>query len=169
MDMRKNGVALPDTVVVQSSNLARKADIIDQMQAAASQQDPLTQAKADLLKSQATLTNAKAVESGVTGMFSATQAANQIAAVPAVAPLADQLLQSAGFVDQNAAPIIPQPGGGAGGAPMPGAIQPATHPAPAGLTVPQNTSPNFPPHPVAPDIGAGAGIERQDAALAQPR
>jgi hypothetical protein len=155
MDMRKAGVGLPDTVVVQSSSLARKAEIVEQMQNAQAPADPLAEAKAALLAAQARKTDAQAVLDGVTGMFSATQAANQIAAVPAIAPLADALLKSAGFVDKDAAPIVPQPAGGIGAMPVP-------QPEP-------NTSPNMPAIPASPAAGAASGIERMDPAIGEPQ
>lgn len=172
MDLRRVGVRIPDTVMVQTSSLSRKSDIVEQMSAEATQQpDPLTQAKIELLQAQITKTVNEAVGSAVTSMFSATQAANQIAAVPAVAPLADQLLQSAGFVDKNAAPIVPQALAEAAGPAANGPAQPATHPvpggaAPAGTIEPENTHPNFPAHP---DVGARSGIERSDPALGVTR
>jgi hypothetical protein len=59
---------------------------------------------------------------------------------PAIAPMADAMLLSAGFKDQNAAPIIPA--------------------APAGVAategLPQNTSPLFPANPA---VGMNDGIE----------
>ena len=152
MDMRKAGVMIPDTVVVQSSTLSRKAEIVEQMQSAQAPADPLADAKAALLAAQARKTDAEAVNSGVTGMFSATQAANQIVAVPGVAPLADALLKSAGFVDRDQAPIVPEAPAGIEAMPM----QP-------------NTSPNFPPVPASPAEGAGAGIERMDAMQGVPQ
>ena len=72
-------------------------------------------------------------------MYSATTSANQIALQPTIAPMADQMLASAGFVDSNAAPAIPQA--------TPGA---------EGVAAPINTSPMFPPNP---DVGIEAGIE----------
>ena len=160
MEMRKAGVNLPDTVVVQSSTLARKDEILEEMRAAsAANSDPLNDAKAELLTAQTEKTRSEAVNSAVTSMFSATQAANQIAAVPAVAPLADQLLHSAGFVDRDAGPIVPEAmAQAAAGAPDLASMPPQA----------ANTSPNFPPTPGAPDIGANQGIERADPALGQP-
>ena len=155
MDMRKAGVMIPDTVVVQSSTLSRKAEIVEQMQGATAPPDPLAEAKAALLAAQARKTDADAVNAGVTGMFSSTQAANQIVAVPGVAPLADALLKSAGFVDRDAAPIVPAAPAGIDAMPIPG-VQP-------------NTSPNFPPVPASPSVGADAGIERMDPAQGVPR
>ena len=75
----------------------------------------------------------------VESYFSATNAANQIAMQPAIAPMADAMLLSAGIIDANAAPMIPS---------VPAGVVP--------LDVPSNTSPNFPPNP---DVGLTEGIE----------
>lgn len=96
------------------------------------QQQPLIDAKIKKLV-------AETVGQNVTSFFSGTNAANQIAMQPAVAPMADAMLASAGFIDANAAPAIPM---------APSGIVP--------IDVPQNTSPNFPP---TPDAGVAAGIE----------
>ena len=82
---------------------------------------------------------AETVGKNVESFFSGTNAANQVAMQPSIAPMADQMLLSAGFIDANAAPIIPAP-------------QPGVDP----IDVPQNTSPNFPPNP---NVGIDAGIE----------
>lgn len=65
----------------------------------------------------------------IAATFSATQAAAQILANPALIDTADSLLKSAGFVDADQFPI----------APMPGQAQQID------TGVPENTSPNFPP------------------------
>lgn len=155
MDMRKAGVALPDTVVVQSSTLSRKAEIVEEMRSASqAAPDPVAEAKAGLLKAQTTKTNADAVNASVTAMFSATQAANQIASVPAIAPLADALLKSANFQDADLPPIVPNAPEGIAAMPV---------------DVAANTSPNAPPRPEQPDVGVNAGIERTDPAIGEPR
>lgn len=176
MEMRKVGVMLPDTFVVQSSTLSRKSEALEAMSSQGKPADPLADAKAALLAAQTEKTKAETVNSNVTGMFSATQAANQIAAVPAIAPLADALLKSAGFQDMDAGTIVPDANGIAGGLIEKGPGQPATHPsATNGLPpdepepVEANTSPNFPPKPRTPDIGANAGIERADPAVGVTR
>jgi len=102
--------------------------------------DPLMEAKAELLKAQTLKTKAETTTKNVEGMFSATSAANQIALMPSIAPMADAMLLSAGFVDANASPAIPSAPAGAQGI--------------EGL--PENTSPNFPPNP---DAGMNDGIE----------
>lgn len=110
-----------------------------------SKTNPVEEAKVALINAQEALARATAVNKSVEGMFSATSAANQIALQPSIAPMADDMLLSAGFVDANATPAIPSVTPGAEGVPM-------RH----------NTSPNFPPNPA---LGMGAGIEtgaRQD-------
>lgn len=78
---------------------------------------------------------AEAVAKTIESIYSATQAGMQISQVPGIAPIADQLLRSAGFQDKDQAPIV-----------APGQIVVA----PQGEAVPtvdpaQNTSPMFPP------------------------
>lgn len=85
---------------------------------------------------------AEAVNKGVEGMFSATQAANQIALVPGVAPVADQMLRSAGMHDYDQPPIV---------GPVPAGVRAAP--------LPENTSPMFPASPESPSVGVNAGIE----------
>jgi hypothetical protein len=107
--------------------------------------NPVEEAKAKLIAAQTLKTAAETTTKNVEGMFSATSAANQIAMVPSIAPLADAMLLSAGFVDANAAPAIPE---------VPDGVQ--------GVPMPSNTSPNFPPQPGTPpnpDVGMDAGIE----------
>ncbi len=137
--------------MVQLSSLSRKAEIVEAMQAQQGQADPLTQAKAELTLVQAEKLRADTVNSRVESLFSATQAGNQIAAIPTIAPLADKLLKSAGFEDQDAAPIVPSVPVGA----VPGEM-------------PSNTSPNFPARIDSPAEGMGAGIETMDAQVGEP-
>lgn len=92
----------------------------------------------------------EAMHATVTAMYEAMQAAGVIAATPATAPLADQLLKSAGLVDKDQPPIVPN---------LPVA-QPAAIPA-----IPVSTHPNLPaPPPSATEgaaVGHQAGIETQ--------
>jgi hypothetical protein len=155
LELRKNGVNVPDAVLIRHSNLTDKEEILSQM--TNKQPDPVAKAEADLLVAKAQLTLAQAqkakndaVSVSVQGMFSATQAANTIAMNPAVAPLADELLKSAGAEDHNAAPLVPN-----------------APPGTQGITMPHNTSPLFPAHA---DTGMNAGIEggRPNAVPAAP-
>jgi len=151
--MRKEGVAIPDSTVVQHSSLTRKKDVLEEMaRNAANSGDPLAAAKAELIKAQTVKTQNESVNVSVEGMFSATQAANQIAAVPQVAPLADQLLKSAGFIDMDGPPIVPTVPEGV----MPGAID-----------VQENTSPLFPARTQNPGEGLMHGIETIDQGVPQ--
>lgn len=99
------------------------------------------EAKIQFLKSQ---TGVKNVET----LYSSMQAAQTAATVPGVVPIADEIAKSAGFVDQNAAPIYPAPL-----APAAAAMYPAD--------AVQNTSPMFPANPAGPGEGMLRGIETQ--------
>ncbi len=138
LDMRKAGIAIKDQFVVKYSNLADKYDVIAEMKN--SQGNPVEEAKAELIKAQTEKTQAETVSKKVETQFSATQAAQNIATIPAVAPMADALLGSAGFQDANAAPAIPMP---------PAAI-------PGAEMAPENTNPLTPQNP---SVGMNEGIE----------
>ena len=85
---------------------------------------------------------AQAVAKGIEGFYSATNAAATVATNPGLAVAADMMLKSAGFVDQDAAPIIP-----------------AVQAPPMVDAPPSNTSPLFPPRTPSPAVGDDAGIE----------
>ena len=139
--MRKEGVAIPDATVIRYSNLADKHDILANMQPAPA--DPTLEAKAKLLEAQTRKADADTTATNVTAQYSAMQAAQVIATVPQTSPLADALLRSAGYVDHDAAPIVPE-------APNPMAAMP----------MPQNTNPLT---PAGPAVGMDAGIETPQA------
>lgn len=108
------------------------------------QPDPVAQAKAILAQSQAMLAEAQAervkaetVNKSVEAMFSATQSANLMAQNPAIAPVADQLLMSAGMVDKDEPPLVPQV-------------------AAPSVPMPENTNPLT---PLNPAVGMDTGIE----------
>lgn len=147
LELRKANVAIPDSVMVQHSTLSRKAEIVEQMNSS-QQTDPLQDAKVELVRAQIRKTVTEAVNKAVEGMFSATQAANQIAAIPQVAPLADAMLRSAGFEDQDAAPIVPSTPTGLPTAALPGNTNPLT--------------------PANPGVGLNAGIETTDVTQGVP-
>lgn len=102
------------------------------------------------------------VNNRIEAIYSAVQAAGQIVAMPAVVPVSDQVLRSAGGQDQDAPPIVAVPGPGVV---IPAAVPPVHH----------NTSPMFPPQVQEPaldkpvetgihntgnaDIGMNQGIE----------
>ena len=90
---------------------------------------------------------AQAVQTGVQAAFSAMQAGSQVAQMPQIAPVADAIMMSAGYIkpvrsDDPNFPIAQVP-------------MPAAEAMPP---VNQNTSPTFPPVPQAPEQGMD-GIE----------
>lgn len=146
MEMKDKGVMIPDAFLIRHSNVTDKHELIQAMEGqGAPPVDLLAEAKAGLLAAQTKKVAAETVGKLIEADFSATNAAQQIAAVPEIAPMADQLLKSAGAVDEDAPPIV---GGPPAGTPA--------MPAPA---VPGNTSPNFPPRVPSPVRGVDQGIE----------
>lgn len=139
LEMRKQGVRIPDQFVVKHSNLADKTDILQAL-SAPPQADPEMEAKVKLALAQADAATADALVKLLTGMYDATTAANLIAQNPAIAPLADALLRSAGFIDRDAPPIVPSPSPG-----TPAAV------------VPKNTHPEMPPNA---NVGMRRGIQQ---------
>lgn len=105
------------------------------------QPDPVEKAKAGLIEAQTKETMAKMATKNVEGMFSATEAAKNVAMVPQIAGVADAMWQSAGGQDQNEAPAIPDATGIQ-------ALPPET-----------NTNPLTPANPTSPLLGFRAGIE----------
>jgi hypothetical protein len=170
MEMRKEGVAIPDSAIIEMSSLTKKHQIAKAMSEQAPQVDPLMEAKAEDLKAAAELKRANVgkvrnemVNVGVDAQYSAVQAAGTLATNPMLAPLADQMLRSSGFEDQDAAPIIPSTPGvpvdpaaqqGLGGLPIdevqpPAAPMPINPAAQLAGTVPDTSGPD----------GLQAGIE----------
>lgn len=131
--------------------------------------------KQPLIDAQVKKTEAESVTKNGEAQFGAIQTAQTITAIPQTAPLADMLLRSAGFEDQDGGTIMPQ-----AVAPVVGAM-PAQEGQPAQLDPAQvqaiqrqqpatareilgrrNTSPQFPANPgqpANPDVGFNAGIE----------
>ncbi|MFM9922742.1 hypothetical protein VLK31_07110 [Variovorax sp. H27-G14] len=110
--------------------------------------DPLVEAKAGeataragLLTAQTKESEAKTATKNVEGMFSATQAGQNIAMNPSVAPVADAMWAAAGGADAT---------------PQDPAIPEANVPA---LPPEHNTNPLTPANPVSPAVGLNAGIE----------
>ena len=158
LEMRKAGVGIPDSVMIRYSNLTDKYDIAQKMQDQQPASDPLAEAKAKLIDAQTSETAARvklveqqAVETGVKAEYSAIQTAAVIAATPMTSGLADKLLGSVGFVDRNAAPIIPE---------VPQGMPPQPMPDQAMLDQ-DNTSPMSPPVMPTPGAGMMDGIETQ--------
>ncbi len=105
------------------------------------------QAKIDKLKSESIVKN-------IEGLYSSMQAAQTVATVPGVVPIADEIAKSAGFVDKNGYPLVNQ------------SAQPVALPGqqPGMETMPEqriNTDPRFPPNPESASVGMMRGIETQ--------
>jgi len=92
-------------------------------------------------QSTAALKQVEAVNKRVEALFSAMNTAQIAVTTPGVTPVADAIVLSAGFEDQDAGSVIPE------------VPQQAI---PAGEMIPQNTSPMFPANP---GTGVTAGIE----------
>lgn len=156
------GYRVPAWLAIRNMAISDKAEVAKAIEEQNVQQaSPVDEAKAKLAAAQADHVVAQTVNKRIEAVYSATQGAAQIAAVPQTASLADEILQSAGFVDQNAAPIIPQveggmlPASGAGlaqAAPAAPTVSPADPNGPA----PENTNPLTPANP---GVGLNEGIE----------
>jgi hypothetical protein len=148
LEMRKAGVQIPDPVMVRYSNLSDKHEILDALPGNQPAPDPTVEARVRLLDAQTRKTDAQATDVKVKTQYSGVQTAQVVAQVPATAALADGLLKSAGYVDQDAAPIVPQ--------------------APAGLPAVDLPSSTDPMNPASPAAGASDGIETLAADGLQP-
>lgn len=138
LEIKKICPSLPDTVVLRYSSLLDKEQIVEMMESAKG--DPTAEAQAQLFLAQAARAKIEAVAKSVEAQFSAIRTAQVIATLPDTAALADQLLRSAGYIDQDPAPIVPQ----FTGAPHPLALAP-----------PENSHPLQPDNPQA---GLDAGL-----------
>lgn len=142
--MRKDmGIAIPDPTVIRASNLADKAEIADAMEAAQGQADPNAQAEADLIIANTELAKARAVGENLKALYSAIQTAGAIVYTPESAAIADALAKSAGFVDKDGGPIIPD---------VPPGMEPVD------IAAPGDTSPLTPADPASPAIGFQRGM-----------
>jgi hypothetical protein len=107
---------------------------------------------------------ASSVEKTLRSFFSSGQTAQMIAAVPQVAPLADELVKAAGYQAPNPAgvdPNFPQPGAPVAGITQNSVKDPRTGVefTPGAASAPGDTSPNTPANPASPEMGANKGIE----------
>lgn len=95
-------------------------------------------------------TKAASVKKGVEASFSAMQGAQMIASVPQVAPIADVIMQGAGYQTPNPVGVDPN---------FPKPEQAIPMPAP----IPGDTSPNTPANPVDAGAGVQKGVETMRA------
>ena len=97
--------------------------------------------------------DAKAVQIGVQAAFSAMQAGSQVAMMPQIAPVADAIMQGAGY--QRPSPPGADPD-------FPAPSLPADLSGEQNVDVRQNTSPNFPPIPKSGMTGIETGTPRDN-------
>jgi len=141
--MRKDmGIAIPDAMVVKASSLSDKSEIAESLRSAANQPDPDQEAETALKLALARKADNEAVAKAIEAQYSAIQTAQAIVMTPEAAALADALLRSGGFKDQDAAPIVPA---------APAGLEPAGSDMDAGI--PTNTHPLTPANP-------GVGLTR---------
>lgn len=141
IELNEKGANIPWPFIIGYSNLANKQEIIDSMeQQPAPPVDPTLEAKAAQLAAQTKKLQAETVAKAVEAQFSAIQTAATIATTPATSSLADALLMSAGYVDNDAAPIVPE----------------YTGTVLASPDLPNNTNPLTPANP---GVGLNEGIE----------
>lgn len=148
MAMVKEGAPIPWSYIVKLSNLQDRGALAKQMAQNESAQDPraqadaaLSEAKAAQAQAAAALAQATSVGKSIEAMFSSVRTAALLRSDPALSAMADALMKSGGYIDKDAAPIIPDTTG------LP--------PAP-GMAPPVNTNPITPDNP---DRGINVGIE----------
>lgn len=141
--MKTAGAPIPWSSVVKVSSVANRNELAQSLRAQEQAGDPATEAQAALQQAQAAFQKAQAVAKGIEGLFSAVRTSALIRNDPALAGLADSIARSAGFVDADPYPILPDASG----------LPPA--PAPT-VPTPNNTNPATPDNP---DRGVTAGIE----------
>ncbi len=143
------GIPIQDARVIRASNLMDKSEIAEEMEAQAQEANPVAEAEAALKRAQARKADAEATNKSVEAQFSAIQAAREVVLTPQAAALADALLGSAGYVDQDAPPIVPEAPDMADFAePMP-----ADH---------ESSNPLTPANPASPAVGLNAGMTATD-------
>lgn len=148
MALKEAGAPIPWSYIMRMSNLADRTNLARMARDVENQPDPnaeaeaaLAQARAAQQEAAAALAHATATAKRVESMFSAVRTAATMRSDPALSTLADVILGSAGFVDQDSAPLMPDTMG----------LPPA-----AGVAPPVNTNPITPDNP---DRGMNAGIE----------
>lgn len=158
--IKEMGFAIPPEFVIRYTNLAEKAELAKAMaDASATKPDPLTEAKVKLILAQVEKTVEETVNKRIEAVYGSTQAGAQIGTMPQVAALADEILQSSGFRDQNAAPIIPQGVPGAVGAGLAAAAPERPVVAPTNQAIDPTDPSTNPTTPENPGMGITAGIE----------
>ena len=155
LELRKAGVNIPDDVIVRHSNIADKAEVIERM-SQATPPNPLEEAEIALKNAQAKKTEAEQLLKNVEAHYSAIQTGEVIAAIPQVAPVADMIMKSSGYVvqQQGQDPNLPIPD-----APIDGiTVNPLANKR-TGMEVMPGGLPPPALRPASPLVGAKEGIE----------
>ena len=170
IEMRQSGIAIPDVAIVELSSLSKKADIIKAMQAAAeTPPTPVEMAKIAEMEANSRLklalldkTKIDATAVSVDTQLAAVTTAQTLATNAALAPVADELLHSAGYKDFNAPPIFP----GANAVSLTAEMQPAPPlvAPPASPGVPPGSSPPT----EAPGLRSGSMMEQMSQPMPMP-
>lgn len=160
--------------MVDLMDLPRKKDVVEALRAASGQADPEAireQVKKELMHdikerelalrerevaAREGLMAAQKVQVGVQASYSAMQAGAQVAQMPMIAPIADAVMEGAGYQRPN-------PGGQDPNFPVPAAPVAPADPTAQALDVQANTSPAFPPVAQQPEQGM-TGIETPSTA-----
>jgi hypothetical protein len=146
----------------QDPRIAQMQQQVQALQSALDSKHPpeLLRGMVDKLAAETMAIKSKDVDQRVSAVYSAIQAGQVIAAVPDVAPVADSVLQSAGFTPGDGEDInLPQPVGPAPGSTIDNVSNKRTG---IGFEQGGNTHPETPapiPQPTGPDAGMKAGIE----------
>jgi len=140
------------------SKLAIPAVMPEQAAPPAPAPDPLNVARAELAtvqaekeKSAKSKIDAERTESIIRSLFASIQAGQIVATNPAITPIADSIYMSAGGADLNGAPLI---------SPSEAPAQP--------MDIQENSHPNFPANPAAPQMPAGVPMNNVPAQLPSP-
>lgn len=112
----------------------------------------LIDAQVDEIRARIGKTDADKVAKMVEAIYSSMQAAEVIATVPQVAPVADKIMQAGGYQEPNPAGVDPN-------FPIAEVGVAAAQAGPMDIPESGNTSPMFPANPGSPNAGAGQGIE----------
>jgi len=154
LELKKAGINIPDDVIVRHSNIADKGEVIERM-SATPPPNPLQEAEVALKNAQAKKTQAEELLKNVEAHYSAIQTGEVIAAIPQVAPVADEILKSSGYVTQPGQdPNMPIPD-----APISGVtVNPLSNKRTGMEVMPGGM---LPAQPASPLQGVAGGIETQ--------
>jgi len=146
----KDGGRFFDFDTEQDPRIQSLMQQIQELQAALDAKHPpeVIAAQVRKLDEEAKKVAADRVKSGVEGAYSAMQAAQVVATMPQVSPIADAVMQIAGYTPPNPVGVDPN---------IP---QPAQAVAPQ-VDFPQGADPLNPAEPASPFVGEQAGIETQ--------